>query len=115
VPLDHGCRFDQHHHLQPARPSSVEPGPQQTVASTKPRSAGPLPVENCHLMSEGQHLKLQGGPTPKPEGDQRNHRRQDRKHAGHEKTFGAKLQCLQCIRNYEQAQQVKPLDLWASP
>jgi len=64
--------------IQAVRPSSVEPDPQQAVASTKPRSAGPLPVENGHLMSEGQHLKFQGGPTPKPEGDQRNYRGQDR-------------------------------------
>jgi len=71
---------------------------------TKPRSAGPLPVENGHLMPEGQHLKFQGGPTPKPKGDQRNHCGQDRKHAGHDKPVGAKLQCLQNIRNYEQPQ-----------
>jgi len=75
---------------------------QGKVTSTKPRSAGPLPVENRHLMSEGQHLKFQGSPTPKPEGDQRNYRGQDRKHAGHHKTVGAKLQCFQSRRNYEQ-------------
>src|SRR5208282_5181592 len=57
-----GCRLDQHHHLQAARPSSIEPGPQQAVALTKPRSTGPLPMENSHLMSEGQHLQFQGGP-----------------------------------------------------
>jgi hypothetical protein len=101
MPLDHGCRFYQHHHLQAARPNSVEPGPQQAVATTKPRSAGPLAMENGHLMSQSQHLKFQGGPTPKPEGDQRNHCGQDRKHAGHDKTVGAKLQCLQSIRNCE--------------
>ena len=55
-------------------------------------------------MPEGQHLKFQGGSTPKPEGDQRNHCGQDRKHAGHDKAVGAKLQCLQSIRNYEQPQ-----------
>ena len=53
-------------------------------------------------MSEGQHLKFQVGSTPKPEGGQRNHCGQDRKHAGHDKAVGAKLQCLQGIRNYEQ-------------
>jgi hypothetical protein len=37
-----------------------------------------VPMENGHLMPERQHLKFQGGPTPKPEGDQRNYRGQDR-------------------------------------
>ena len=59
MPLDHGCGLDQHHHLQAARPSSVEPGPEQAVASTKPRSAGPLPMENGQLMSESKHLQFQ--------------------------------------------------------
>ena len=104
MPLDHGCRLDQHHHLQAARPNPVEPGPQQAIASTKPRSAGPLPVENGQLMPESQDLQFQRGPTPKPEGNQRGHCGQDRKHSGHDKAVGAKLQCLQSIRNYEQPQ-----------
>jgi hypothetical protein len=82
----------------------VEPTPEQAVATTKPRSAGPLPMENSHLMSQSQDLQFQRGPTPKPEGDQRNHCGQDRKHAGHDKAVGAKLQCLHSIRNYEQPQ-----------
>jgi hypothetical protein len=61
-------------------------------------------MENSHLMSESQHLQFEGGPTPKPEGDQRNHCPQDGKHAGHAKPMGAKLQCLRSIRNYEQRQ-----------
>jgi hypothetical protein len=55
-------------------------------------------------MSEGQQLKFQGGSTPKPEGDQRSHRGQDRKHAGHDKAVGAKLQYLPDIRNFEKLQ-----------
>jgi hypothetical protein len=55
-------------------------------------------------MSEGQHLKLQGGPTPKPEGNQRHYRGQDRWHAGHDKSVGAKLQCFKDTWNYEQPQ-----------
>jgi len=58
-------------------------------------------------MSEGQDLKFQGGPTPKPEGDQRNHCGQDRKHVGHDKAVGAKVQCFQGRRNYEQAQRFR--------
>jgi hypothetical protein len=71
-------------------------------------------VENRHLMSEGQHFKFQGGPTAKPEGGQRNHRKQDRKHAGHDKPVGAKLQCLQSVRNYEQRQDGITLHAWLS-
>jgi len=60
-------------------------------------------MENGHLMSEGQHLKFQGSPTPKPEGDQRNYREQDRKHVGHDKAVDAKVQCFEDTPNYEQA------------
>ena len=67
VPLDDGCRSDQNHHLQTTRPNSIEPTPERAVATTKGRSAGPLPTENGHLMSEGEHLQFQGEPTPKPE------------------------------------------------
>ena len=34
-------------------------------------------------MSEGQQLKFQEGSTPKPKGDQRRHRTQDRNSVGH--------------------------------
>jgi len=104
VPLDHGCGLDQNHRFQAARPSSVEPGPQQAIASPEPRSTGPPSAENSQLMSEGQHLKFQGDSTPKPEGDHRNHRGQDRKHAGHGKAIRSKLQCLLGRRNFEQLQ-----------
>src|ERR1019366_8789738 len=46
VPLDHGCRFDENNHLQTTRQNSVEPTPEQAVATPKPRSAGALPMEN---------------------------------------------------------------------
>jgi hypothetical protein len=67
-------------------------------------------MENGHLMSEGQHLQLQRGPTPEPKGDQRKHCGQDRKHTSHDKAVNAKLQCFQSTRNYEQAQRKKPAD-----
>ena len=66
----------------------MEPTPEQAVATTKPRSAGPLPMENGQLMSEGEHLQFQGDATPKPEGDQRGHCRQDREHGCHAKAAG---------------------------
>jgi hypothetical protein len=59
-------------------------------------------MENSHLMSQSQRLQFQRGPTPKPEGDRRNHCGQARKHAGHDKAVGAKLQCLQNRRYCEQ-------------
>ena len=62
-------------------------------------------MENGHLMSEGQHLQFQGGPTPKPEANQRNPCGQDRKHVGHDKAVGAEIQCLQGVRNFEQRQE----------
>ena len=83
-------RVDGGDAVHTTRPNSVEPIPEQAVATTNSRSAGPLPMENGHLMSEGEHLQFQGSPTPKPEGDQRNHCRQDRKHGGHAKAAGGK-------------------------
>jgi hypothetical protein len=73
VPLDDGCRFDQNRRVHTTRPNSVEPTPEQEIATTKPRSAGRLPVGNSRPMSENQDFQFQRGPTPKPEGDQRNH------------------------------------------
>jgi hypothetical protein len=61
-------------------------------------------MENGHLMSESQHLQFQRGPPLEPEGYDRSHCRQDRKHPGQDKAVGAKLQCFQGIRNCEQAQ-----------
>ena len=94
MPLDNGSGLNQHHRLQAAWPSSIEPHPQQAITCAEPRSTRPLSAENNHLMSEGQQLKFQGGSPPKPEGDQRSHRGQDRKHADHDTAVRSKLQCL---------------------
>lgn len=61
-------------------------------------------MEDGQLMSEGEHLQFKRCPTPKPEGNQRSHCGQDRKHAGHDMAAGTKLQCLRSILNYEQPQ-----------
>lgn len=57
------------------------------------------------------NLKFQGSPTPKPEGDQKNYRGQDRKHGDHDNAVGAILQCLQGTRNYEERQPEFELEL----
>jgi hypothetical protein len=38
VPLDDGCRFDQHDGVQAARPQPVQPDPQQAVERREPRT-----------------------------------------------------------------------------
>ena len=59
MPLDDGCRFDQHHGVEDLRPKSVEPNPQQPIGGEEPRLAGTLPAKDGHLMSQGDEFKFQ--------------------------------------------------------
>src|ERR1700738_4645137 len=56
VPLDHRCRLDQDHHLQTARPQSVEPDQEQAVDREQPGSPRPLATKNMQLMAQGEVL-----------------------------------------------------------
>src|ERR1035437_6115105 len=49
VPLDHRCWLDQHHHLQPAWPQSVEQAPEQAVDREQPQPTRPLAAKNVQL------------------------------------------------------------------
>jgi len=51
MPLDDGCRFDQHHGVEDLRPDPVKPYPEQPVGGQKPRLARALPAQDGHLMS----------------------------------------------------------------
>jgi peptidoglycan/xylan/chitin deacetylase (PgdA/CDA1 family) len=47
-PMDHGCRFDQHHGVEDLRPKSVKPHPEEPVGGEEPQS------ELCALASEAE-------------------------------------------------------------
>ena len=70
MPLDNGCRFDQHHGVEDLRPDSVKPHPEQLVGGEKPRPAGALPTQDGHLVSQSNELKFQRGAAAHPEREQ---------------------------------------------
>ena len=59
MPLDDGCRFDQHHGVEDLRPDSVKPHPEQLVGRGEPRLSGTLPAQDGHLMSQGDEFEFQ--------------------------------------------------------
>ena len=61
MPLDDGCRFNQHHGVEDLRPHSVQPRPEQPVGGQEPRAAGTLPTQDGHLMSQGDEFEFQRG------------------------------------------------------
>jgi len=69
MPLDHGCRFDQHHGVEDLRPNSVEPHPQEPVCGEEPNPTFVLPPQDTHLMSKGNELEFQGGATANAEAE----------------------------------------------
>ena len=56
VPANDRLRFDDQEHALPARPESGEPGPENAVASSKPRPLHRTP-EHGQLLSERQVLR----------------------------------------------------------
>ena len=59
MPLNDGCRFDQHHGVEDLRPDSVKPHPEQPVGGEKPRPARSLPTQDSHLVSQSDELEFQ--------------------------------------------------------
>ena len=70
MPVDHGCRLDQHHGVEDLRPESVKPHPEQPAGGEEPRLAGTLPAQDGHLMSQGEEFELQRGAAAQPEREQ---------------------------------------------
>ena len=81
MPLDHGCRFDQHHGVEDLWPNSVEPHPQEPVCGEEPKPTFVLPPQDTHLMSKGNKFEFQGGAATNAEGEDRNHGGKNRHHA----------------------------------
>ena len=80
MPLDDGCRFDQHHGVEDLRPDSVKPNPEQPVGGEEPRLAGALPTQD-HLVSQSNKLELQRSAAAHPEREQGTDGGQKRDHA----------------------------------
>ena len=81
MPLDHGCRFDQHRGVEHLRPNSVKPHPEQPVGGEQPKLTRALPPQDGHLMSQGDELKVQGGAAANTEREQGNEGGKNRDHA----------------------------------
>ena len=70
MPLDHGCRFDEHHRVVDLRPDPVKPHPEQPVGGEEPRPARALPPQDSQVMSQSNELKFQRGAAAHPEREQ---------------------------------------------
>jgi hypothetical protein len=70
MPLDDGCRFDQHHGVEDLRPDSVKPRPEQPVGGEEPRPARALPTQDGNLVSQSNELKFQRGAAAHSEREQ---------------------------------------------
>ena len=93
MPLDDGCRFDQHHGVEDLRPKSVEPNPQQPIGGEEPRLAGTLPAKDGHLMSQGDEFKFQRSAATNPEREQGTEGGQKREHADDGMTAASRTLC----------------------
>jgi len=82
MPVEHSCRFDQHHSVEELRTDPVEPHPQQPVGGEEPRPARALPTQDGYLMSQGDEFKFQRGAAAQAEREQRSEGRQNGEHAG---------------------------------
>ena len=70
MPLDDGCRFDQHHGVEDLRPDPVKPHPEQPVGGEKLRAVRASPTQDGQLMSQRNEFELQREATTKPEREQ---------------------------------------------
>ena len=94
MPLDDGCRLDQHHGVEDLRPEPVKPRPQQPVGGEKPRAARVLPAQDGQLLSQGDEFELQGEAATNAEQEQRTEGGQKPEHAGDGMTASPKTPCV---------------------
>ncbi len=81
MPLDQGCRLDQHDGVQGLRPDSVKPHPEEPVCGEEPKPTWALSTQHDNLMSKGNELKFQGGAATNTEGKQGSKGGKNRDHA----------------------------------
>jgi hypothetical protein len=98
MPLDHGCRSDQHHGVEDLRPNSVEPHPQEPVYEPNPTFV--LSPQDTHLMSKGNELEFQAGAATDAEGEGRNQGRKNRHHAHDRREVVQKFLGILSVRKF---------------
>ena len=81
MPLEHGCRLDQHHDVQGLWPNPVKPHPEQPVGGEEPRLAKALPAQDGHLVPKGDELKFERSPATEAKREQGNQRGKNDNHA----------------------------------
>ena len=81
MPVEHGCRFDQHHGVKDLRPDPVKPHPEQPVSGDEQRAAGALPPQDGQLMPQGDQFEFQRGAATSPGQEQGPESGQKREHA----------------------------------
>ena len=100
MPLDDGCRFDQHHGVENLRPDPVKPNPEQPVGGEEPRPARALPAQDGHLMSQGDEFEFQRGAATNAEQEQRTEGGQKREHAGDGMAVARETLCFLCFLEF---------------
>ena len=81
MPLDHGCRLDQHHGIEDLRPNPVKPNPDKSIRREEPNPTGVPAPQYAHLMSKGNELKFKLGAATNTEREQRNEGGKNRDYA----------------------------------
>jgi hypothetical protein len=61
MPLDHGCRLNQHHGIEDLRPNPVKPNRDKSIRREKPNPTWMPAPQDAHLMSRGNELKFKVG------------------------------------------------------
>ena len=61
MPLDRGCRLDQHHGIEDLRPNPVKPNPEKSIRRQEPNPTWVPAPQDAHLMSKGNELKFKVG------------------------------------------------------
>ena len=94
MPVDHGCRLDQHHGAEDLRPDPVKPNPEQAVGGEEPRPARVLPAQDDQLVSQGDEFEFQGEATTNPEREQGTEGGQKHEHADDGMAAAPKALCF---------------------
>ena len=81
MPLDHGCRLDQHQGVQGLRPNAVKPRPEEPVGADKPRAAWALAPQDGQLVAKGYELKFERSAAAEAKREQGNQCGKNDKHA----------------------------------
>jgi hypothetical protein len=81
MPLDRGCRFDQHHGVQGLWPNPVKPHPEKPVRAEELRTAWALAPQDRHLVPKGDEFQFERRAATKAEREQGNEGRKKRDHA----------------------------------